>query len=1238
MGGAARLLSMLVLVFFNARGVINKEVVLKEFLGKEGAAYCGVGEAHTYKSGSALGDAKWRWDVGPEGKPNWRGEGPKRGTGAFINTEAINASMVDKGKYTVWHRVEVGAGGAPLVVGTGYFPQATDVVGQRAANDELFEFVARFRREGYNVVFGGDLNAHIGANGDRMPTDTAGAMMQETAELMDMVVVNTVPNLCTGGPSRVQVRLDGVQESTVDYVLCSSSLLPYIKSMVIHDDQMESDHKPLVLTLRVPAAKGKKSPLREVWRVNNIPDPDQDRSWVVACSVRMRKWAKDNVPMLEAAAGIGLSSQCVADVLEWSSQCALDGLAAEHLGTKMAGPRATPTVDAAMRMAQQHKAVCSDVLKATAADPAATELARRQGRTQFLSASRAVVACAARRREISELALFRQVEEKQGDSKLFWSKFKQLRNSINVCKSPPPVAVDSDGRTVTDPAEVLRAWREFSAQIASTDLTGTTEEGIYDEEYEREVRARLEVMRQAKIFQPELDGPITMQEVFAALRKLKSGKAPGEDGVLADIIRTAADAVGTNKMRGDTGMVEALVLMFNYVFDNEVWPERWGSGVIVPLHKHDSRLLPSNYRPITLMSIVGKLFGIVVNERLQRFSERMGTISDEQGGFRAHRGTVDQVFLLREILASRRERGQATYTTFIDARKAYDTVWREYTYTRIHDSGVKGKLWRQLQAMHRELRRKVRHPLGMTEEFKVERGVAQGAVESPWMYSNFIDGLAVALKDAGLGVMIAGRRVPLLMYADDVVMLASSVDELVRMNAITTKFAQQHRFQFNGDKSGVMVFNAPKVERERAERQKWVLFGEAVKVKRDYEYLGTILEPNDGSWTKHLTAAIGRAQRRSNDLLWVCRTDKGMRPRTAIVLWQALVRPILEYASEVWSGQVTMGLAKAAELVQTNFLRGTLGLHDNGGGVSNDVVRAEAGCEPLADRWAKLTLGYWRRLFVAAPGRLLLRVARFRHAELTAGLGYGVRGWMPAAQRLLTQHDMGDAWANTTVAADTPVKTWKDRVYKGVEVASNARLQSRLRALPSATQYRQVRAWTRTTSAYAFSSGEVDRMGRLTPQPYLDDRRCLKGTRLKMLCRLGCLPVMDRVGREAKPAAWPKATRTCLMCTQGKVEDVAHFVAGCPAYAAQRSRMCVQVARALDYSIGSVVAEDFAAMDEEGRARVLLGQRTGDPVAEAKIDRHVKKFLVKAWNTRASLTSATNEVMGKAYEVCAFAG
>ena len=101
-------------------------------------------------------------------------------------------------------------------------------------------------------------------------------------------------------------------------------------------------------------------------------------------------------------------------------------------------------------------------------------------------------------------------------------------------------------------------------------------------------------------------------------------------------------------------------------------------------------------------------------------------------------------------------------------------MWREQAYVRVHDAGIRGKLWRQLMAMHGNISRTVRHPLGMTAPYDVDRGVAQGAVESPWLYSMFIDGLAQALKQAGCGIMIAGVRVPCLMYADDIVMLADS--------------------------------------------------------------------------------------------------------------------------------------------------------------------------------------------------------------------------------------------------------------------------------------------------------------------------------------------------------------------------------------------------------------------------------------------------------------------------------
>jgi hypothetical protein len=67
--------------------------------------------------------------------------------------------------------------------------------------------------------------------------------------------------------------------------------------------------------------------------------------------------------------------------------------------------------------------------------------------------------------------------------------------------------------------------------------------------------------------------------------------------------------------------------------------------------------------------------------------------------------------------------------------------------------------------------------------------------------------------------------------------------------------------------------------------------------------------------------------------------------------------------------------------VQTTFIKGTLGLHANWSGVSNEVVRAEVGAERIQDRWAKLQLGYWRRLFKAPRTRLLRKVADFRWAE-----------------------------------------------------------------------------------------------------------------------------------------------------------------------------------------------------------------------------------------------------------------
>ena len=79
------------------------------------------------------------------------------------------------------------------------------------------------------------------------------------------------------------------------------------------------------------------------------------------------------------------------------------------------------------------------------------------------------------------------------------------------------------------------------------------------------------------------------------------------------------------------------------------------------------------------------------------------------------------------------------------------------------------------------------------------RGVAQGAVESPFLYACFINGLADELKSKGLGIVIAGKHTPLLMYADDVVFLAGSIEELRKMNEVVSDYARRNRYRLNGD-------------------------------------------------------------------------------------------------------------------------------------------------------------------------------------------------------------------------------------------------------------------------------------------------------------------------------------------------------------------------------------------------------------------------------------------------------
>src|SRR4051812_46556928 len=115
-------------------------------------------------------------------------------------------------------------------------------------------------------------------------------------------------------------------------------------------------------------------------------------------------------------------------------------------------------------------------------------------------------------------------------------------------------------------------------------------------------------------------------------------------------------------------------------------------GVMVPIPKEGDQRDPANHRPITLLSIVAKVYTGLLQVRMSHWSEAAGVIEPEQGGFRPGRGCAEQLFTLTELIKIRRLRKQRTYACFLDIRKAYDTVWHAGLRLRLLQTGVRGRM------------------------------------------------------------------------------------------------------------------------------------------------------------------------------------------------------------------------------------------------------------------------------------------------------------------------------------------------------------------------------------------------------------------------------------------------------------------------------------------------------------------------------------------------------------------
>ena len=257
--------------------------------------------------------------------------------------------------------------------------------------------------------------------------------------------------------------------------------------------------------------------------------------------------------------------------------------------------------------------------------------------------------------------------ERNKDTTGAWRVVKQLsgrRTSGNA-----EALVFRGGRRITDESKA-RAFNQEYAEVSQ--MKGDKET--------RRLGVTVAVRLRGRTTEDEAERDFTRSELDAAVQKMKPRKAAGCDGIASDYVRNLTDRAR-----------EQLLLIYNHSWRRKWIPQVWRTAIVVPiLKKGKSPEAVGNYRPISLLSNMGKLMERLVAERLTWWLESRRLISDKQAGFRRGRSTVDQCLRVSQTVSNGFQKKPPLRTLMVlyDYSRAFDTVWRAALLHKMLNMGV----------------------------------------------------------------------------------------------------------------------------------------------------------------------------------------------------------------------------------------------------------------------------------------------------------------------------------------------------------------------------------------------------------------------------------------------------------------------------------------------------------------------------------------------------------------------
>ena len=373
---------------------------------------------------------------------------------------------------------------------------------------------------------------------------------------------------------------------------------------------------------------------------------------------------------------------------------------------------------------------------------------------------------------------------------------------------------------------------------------------------------------------------IDTKELNTAIKKLKRKKSTGPDNIPNEAFIEADQETRT--------IYQATI---NKITKTETIPQEWQEGEIITMYKGKGiKCKCSNERGITLSSNFGKLYERIINKRAKNDIK----ITDAQAGGKRGSSTVDHLLILRELENIAAKQRKKTYMAFLDVTKAYDKAWSEAIMYVMHKEGIRYRHWNIIKKLYENITAKIKTKHGKTREIHIKDSIRQGGVLSVTEYGVLMDEINKDLEKKPLGIEIddKGTRVPCLLWVDDVVLIATSNEELQEMLESTNHTTKKYTIEFGKPKNNKM---------KRARKNTGTLGNMELEVADKYKYLGQIIN-HKGNLMDHLKMVKGKTEAAYQRILSTAGSatfyDIEME-----VIWKTIstnILPIVTYSGEVW--------------------------------------------------------------------------------------------------------------------------------------------------------------------------------------------------------------------------------------------------------------------------------------------------------------------------------------------------